>query len=88
MYADLSMESRDIFSIILHGVGVETSFSLRRDHIRLRQSKTTAATLWEKVVVRQFARCNNAILGTNNPESDTTYTGKGSEMKKDADQRK
>jgi len=55
MYADLSNVARDIFSIIPHGVGVEASFSLGRDVIGWRQSKTTGGTLCEQVVVRKFA---------------------------------
>jgi hypothetical protein len=54
-YADLSNVARDIFSIIPHGVGVEARFSLGRDDIGWRQSKTTGETVHEKVVVRQFA---------------------------------
>jgi hypothetical protein len=46
-YADLSNVVRDIFSIIPHGVGVESSFSLGRDVIGWRQSKTTGETLRE-----------------------------------------
>jgi len=44
-YADLSNVVRDIFSIIPHGVGVVTRFSLGRDVIGWRQSKTTGKTL-------------------------------------------
>jgi len=51
-YADLSNVPCDIFSIIPHGVGVEASFSLGRDVVGWRQSKTTGETLGEKVVVR------------------------------------
>ena len=54
-YADLSNVARDIFSIIPHGVAVEASFSLGRDAIGWRQSKTTGETLREIVIVRQFA---------------------------------
>jgi len=54
-YANLSNVARDIFSIIPHGVGVEASFSLGRDVIVLRQSKTTGGTLRDKVVVRRLA---------------------------------
>jgi hypothetical protein len=53
-YAYLSIVARDIFSILPHGVGLEASFSLGRDRIRWRQSKTTRETLHEKFVVRQF----------------------------------
>jgi len=87
-YADLSNVAHDIFSIIPHGVGVEASFSLGRDVIGWRQSKTTAETLHEKVVVRQFAQANNGILAGTYPELDTTNTENDSEMKKEAEERK
>jgi len=51
-YPDLSNVAHDIFSIIPHGVGVEVSYSLGRDVIGWRQSKTTGETLCEKVVSR------------------------------------
>jgi hypothetical protein len=51
-YTELSNVGRDIFSIIIHGVGVEASFYLSRDVIGLRQSKTTGKTIRQKVVVR------------------------------------
>ena len=87
-YADLSNVARDIFSIIPHGVGVEASFSLGRDVIGWRQSKTTGETLREKVVVRQFARANNGILAGTDSELDTMNTENDSEMKKEAEERK
>jgi len=87
-YADLSNVARDIFSIIPHGVGVEASFSLGRDVIGWRQSKTTGETLREKVIVRQFARANNGILAGTDPELDTTNTENDLEMKKEAEERK
>ena len=62
MYAYLSNVARDIVSIIPHGIGVQASFSLGRDVIGWRQSKTTGGTLREEVVARQFARANNGIL--------------------------
>jgi len=61
-YADLSNVAGDIFPIIPHGVGVESSFSLGGDVIGCRQSKTTGDTIRENVLVRQFARANNEIL--------------------------
>jgi len=73
-YADISNVARDIFSIIPHGVRVEASFSLGRDVIGLRQSKTTGESLHEKVIVRQFARVNNGILEGDYPISDTMNT--------------
>jgi len=87
-YADLCNVARDIFSIIPHGVRVEASFSLGRDVIGWRQSKTIGETLHEKVVVRQFARANNGILAGTDPELDTTNTENDSEMKKEAEKRK
>jgi hypothetical protein len=84
MYADLSNVVRDIFSIIPHGVGVEASFSLGRDVIGWRQSKTTGETFREKLVVRQFARANHGIVAGADPELDTMNTEHDSEMKKQA----
>jgi hypothetical protein len=87
-YAALSNVARDIFSIIPHGVEVEASFSLRRDVIGWRQSKTAGETLRKKVVVRQFARANNGILAGTDPELDDANTENDSEMKKEAEERK
>jgi hypothetical protein len=87
-YADLSNVARDIFSIMLHGVGVEASFSLGRDVIGWRQSGTTGGTLRENVVVRQFAEAKNGILASTDPELDIMNTDNDSEMKKDAEERK
>ena len=61
-YRDLARMARDIFSVMPHGVGVEASFSLGRDVISWRQSRTKAATLQQKVVVRQWARSNDGFL--------------------------
>jgi len=66
---------------------VEASFSLGRDGIGWRQSKTTGETLWEKVVVRQFARANNAILAGTDPELDNVNTESDSEMTKVGEER-
>jgi len=77
-YADLSNVAHDIFSIIPHGVGVEASFSLGRDVISWRQSKTAGETVREKVVVRQFARANTGILAGTDQELDTTRVSSGS----------
>ena len=54
-YTDLANAVRNIFSIILHGVEVESSISLGRNVIGWRQSKTTGETCCEKVIVRQCA---------------------------------
>jgi len=87
-YANLSNVAREIFSIILHGVGVEASFSLGRDVIGWRQSKTTGRTVREKVVIRQFDRANNGILAGIDLELDTMKTENDSEMKNEAEERK
>jgi len=86
-YADLSNVARDIFSIILHSVGVEASFSLGRDVIGWRQSKTTGETLPEKVVVMQFARGNNGIFAGTERELDTPHRENDPEMKNEAEER-
>jgi hypothetical protein len=54
-YINLSNVTLDIFSMIPDGIGVEASFSLEREVIGWRQSKTTCETLCTKVVVRQGA---------------------------------
>jgi len=87
-YADLSNVAHDIFSIISHGVGVEASFSLRRDVIGWRQSKTTGETLCKKVVVRQFVRANNGLLAGDDPELDSTSADNDMEIKREAKQKK
>jgi len=61
-YRDLAKMARDIFSVMPHGVGVEASFSLGRDIISWRQSRTKGSTLQQKVVVRQWARSNDGLL--------------------------
>ena len=61
-YRDLAKMARDIFSVMPHGVGVEASFSLGRDVIGWRQSKTSGITLQQKVVVRQWARSNDGLF--------------------------
>jgi len=88
MYADLSIVARDIFSIIPHGVAVEASFSLGRDVIGWRQSKTTGKTLRENVVVRQFARANNGLLAGDDPVWDSNSTDNNMEMKREAEEQK
>jgi len=87
-YADLSNVVRDIFSIIQNGVEVESSFSLGRDVIGWRQSKTAGDTLHEKVVVRQFTGASHGILAGKDPESDTTNHENDSEMNKAGEERK
>jgi len=87
-YADLSNVACDIFSIIPHGVGVEASFSLWRDEIGWRQSKTTGVTFREKVIVRQFARANNGLLAGDDPVLDSNSTDNNIEMKREAEEKK
>ena len=87
-YADLSNVAHNIFCIIQYAVGVEVSFTLGRDAIGWRQSKTTGETLHKKVVIRQFAQANNRIMAGTDPERDTMNTGNDSKMKKEALERK
>jgi len=87
-YADHSNMARKIFSIIPHGIGVESCFSLGRDVINWRQSKTTGETLHKQVVVRQFARATNRILAGTDPALDTLNTDINSGKKKEAEERK
>jgi len=79
---------RDILSIIPHGVGVESSFSLGQDVIGWRQSKTTGDTLREEVIVRQFAWANNGMLAGDETESDTTHSENDLETKKEVEEKK
>jgi len=67
---------------------VEASFSLGRDVIGWRQSKTTGETLWEKVVLKQFAQGNNGILAGDYTALDTTETENDLELKKEVEERK
>jgi len=85
---DLSNVARDIYCIIPYGVGVEASFSLRRNVIGWRQTKTPGGTLREKVIVRQFARANIGILAGAGPLLDPMNTENDSEMKSEAEERK
>lgn len=87
-YAVLANVARDVFSVMPHGVGVEASFSLGRDVIGWRQSKTTGATLREKVVVRQFARANNGVLAGDEADSGPDALENNTEIKKEAEQKK
>jgi hypothetical protein len=67
---------------------VEASFSLGRDVIGWRQSKTTGETLRKKVVVRQFARAKHGILAGTDPELNSTNTENNSDMKKEVEETK
>ena len=86
-YADLSNVACDIFSMIPHGVGVEDSFSLRRDVIGCRQWKITGVTLREKWVVRQFPRANSGLLSVDDPVLDLDSTDKDIQMKRVAEEK-
>jgi len=86
-YGDLCNVTRNVFTNISPGVGVEASFSLAWDVIGWRQSKTTSKTLCEKVVVWQFARANNGILAGDDPALNTTNTDNDLQIKKEAEDR-
>jgi len=88
MYADLSNVAPKIFSIISYCLGVEASFSLGRDAIGWRQSKTSSETLSEKVVVRQITQDSNRLLAGDNPVLDPTSTANDMVMKRKAAQKK
>jgi len=87
-YADLSNVARDKISIIPHGVRVKASFSLGRDVIGWRQSKTTGKTLREKVVFRQSAQANNGILAGDDPALDRSESNNDLELNREAEERK
>ena len=87
-YTDLSNVAHNIFCIIPHGVGLEASFSLGRDVIGCRQSKTTGITFREKVVVKQFPRANNGILAGDFAALVTAETENDLELKKEVEERK
>jgi len=87
-YADLSNVARDIFAIILHGVGVEACFSHGWNVVRWRQSTTTSETLREKIVVRQFAGAKHRLLAGNDPAFNTPSTKNNMEINRQAEQRK
>jgi len=85
-YADLSNVECDIFTIIPHGVGVDASFSLGRDGMGGRQSKTKGETLRGKVLVRRFASFNHGISAGADPQWDPRNTETDWGMKKEADE--
>jgi len=87
-YADLSNVACNIISIIAHGIWVEARFLLGKDVIDSRRSTTTGETLFDKVVVRQFAWAQNKILAGNVPELDTTNTENDSEKKSEMEESK
>jgi len=87
-YADLSNVACDIFSIMLRGVGVEASFSLGRDVIGWRQSKTTGETFREKVPVRKYYCATNGILSGEDPVLDRSESDTDWELKWEAVEQK
>ena len=66
---------------------MKASFSLQRDFIGWRQSKTTSETLWEKVTVRQFAWANDRILAGDYTALDTTETENNLESKTELEEK-
>jgi hypothetical protein len=86
-YTDLSNGACDIFSVIPHSVGVESSFSHVQNVIGWRESKTTGETLCEKVVVRQFARASSGLLAGNDAVLDPDSTDNDMEMKREAEEK-
>jgi hypothetical protein len=78
--------AHNIFSIIPHGVGVEASFSLGKYVTGWRQPKTTAESLRQKAVVKQFTQATHGTLAGTDPELYTTNTENDSEMKKVAEE--
>jgi len=87
-YANLSNLAGDIFSIILHGVGVEASFSFLQDAISWSQSTTTGKTLHEEMTLRKFARANTGLLAADDPALDRINTDNGLEMQREEEQNK
>jgi len=87
-YTDNLNLAHDIFSPVLNGVRVEANFSLGREVIDCRQSKTTGKTLWEKVVVRQFGGAHNGRLAGHWTALDTTETEQDFKLKKGLEERK
>jgi len=79
--------AHNILSIIPPGVRVEASFSLGRDVISRRQSKSTGETFWERVVVTQFAQANNGIFAGNYTALDTTETENDLELHNEVEER-
>ena len=85
-YTDVSNVARDVFSVILHAVGVEASSSLGRNIIRWRQSKTTCKTFCKKVVVGQYTRANDRILADDDSALDTAAAENDIELKREAEE--
>jgi len=87
MYDDLSNIAPDIFPILPYCVTVEASFSLGRDVIGWRQSKTTGGTLQETFVLREFAWANTGILGGDYTALDITETEHKFKLKTEVESR-
>jgi len=86
-YTDFSNVTCNIFSIIPDVVRVDDSSSLGRDIIGWRQSKTPSETLWEKVVVRQYAWSDSVIVAGDDPALDRSATDNELELKREAEER-
>jgi len=86
-YTDLFNVAGDRSSIIPDNVGVDASFTLGRDVICWRQSKTTGKTPREEVIAWQFTRAKYLILASADPSLNTTKTENDSEMEKMAKER-
>jgi len=69
-----------MFSIILHGFGVEDNSSVGRYIIEWEQPEPTSETLREKVIQKQCARANHGILASDDPALNSTNTEKDLEM--------
>jgi len=67
---------------------VKASFSIGWGDIGKRQSKTTARTLHERVIVSQFAEANDGIFAGNDAALDTTNTWNELEIKSKVEERK
>jgi len=87
-YADLSNLARNIHSVIPHGVWQEACLSHAQKVIGWREPKTTCETLWENVIVKQFARANNGMLAGDCAALDTEETENHFELKKEVKERK
>jgi hypothetical protein len=66
---------------------VEACFSLGRDVIKWRKSKTNGETLREKVVVRQFALPSSGLLAGDDPVLDPDSTDNDMELKREAEEK-
>jgi hypothetical protein len=88
MKPNLANVAQDRFSMILHGVGVEASLSLRGDATSWRQLKTAGESFHQHVVIRHFAQNSDRVLVYTDPELDTMNTENVLEMKKEAEERK